>query len=97
MRKLNKKCICCGKVYSFCTGCREYDNQPRWKAIYHDENCKNIFNIANDYYAKIISADEAKELFSACDLTDKESFHSAIAKAIDEVMPKKKKETKTEE
>ena len=45
MKQNNKTCICCGEIYTFCTGCGQFDNEPRWKAIYHNETCKDIFII----------------------------------------------------
>ena len=51
IRKHKKTCILCGKEYSYCSNCSEYANLPVWHNIYHDENCKNIFNIATNFHA----------------------------------------------
>lgn len=80
--KKNKTCIVCNKKYTFCTGCAEFDRFPRWMAIYHDENCKKIFETASDFLAGEISQQVAKEQFDKCDLSGKESFHYKIQEAI---------------
>ena len=84
-KRNNKKCIVCGTAYTFCNNCGDYSHLPRWKAIYHEENCKNIFEVASDYLAGDITKDEALEKFDACDLANKNNFHSAIICAINDV------------
>lgn len=85
MEKGIRKCISCGEEYKFCLHCAEYDHLPRWKNMWHNENCKNLFNIASEYSVKNISAEEAKERFSKCDLSYKNKLHKNIVKAINEV------------
>lgn len=98
MRKRdNKKCIVCGKTYTFCNSCDEDRLKPAWMGIYHDENCKKLFDTASDYFAKIISKEEAREQFGKCDLSYKKDLHHKIAEAIDEVMIKEKVEEKIPE
>ena len=92
MKMNNKTCICCGKVYTFCTGCSQYDNEPRWKAIYHNETCKDIFIIVSDYLQKAISKEEAKSRLSKCDLSYKDKLHKNIQNGIAEILAEEKKE-----
>jgi hypothetical protein len=100
MKKNNKKCICCGEVYTFCTGCSEYDKYPRWMAIYHNENCKNLFNISSDFLAGELSKEEASTRLKDCDLSYKNKLHHSIVDAIDKIQKndaiktEAKKETK---
>ena len=89
MKKDNKKCIVCGKVYTFCTGCREFDKYPRWMAIFHNENCKELYDIANDYLAKSVPVEELKERLENCDLSYRENLHHIIKNVVDEVVPVK--------
>ena len=65
MRENNKTCICCGKKYTFCPSCSEFDKYPRWMNIYHDENCREIFMVTSDFIAGDIVKDEAKAIEKA--------------------------------
>ena len=68
--KNNRKCVLCGKEYSYCgSGCRGDASKPTWMKLYHSENCRNIFNTLNDFNFKLITKAEAKERLSVCDLT----------------------------
>jgi hypothetical protein len=59
--------------------------KPIWYNLYHNENCKNIFNAASDYLANAITKEEAKEHFDNCDLSYKEKLHHKIVEAINDV------------
>jgi hypothetical protein len=41
---------------------------------FHEENCKNIFDICTRYNMQMISKAEAKDALKECDLTNKENF-----------------------
>lgn len=84
-KKNNKKCIVCGKIYSYCNSCAEHRFKPLWMNIYHDENCRSIFNIAADYHAGKINKEKAKELFNECDLSNLLNFKESIYKLINEL------------
>ena len=75
MIKDNKICILCGKKYSFCNRCEEYDHLPRWMAIYCSENCKNIFNTISGYNMKLKTKEEAASALGECDLSKKSQFN----------------------
>ena len=92
MKKFNKTCISCGKEYTFCTSCEEYDKLPRWRAIYCSENCKNLFHITSDYIEKTITDDEAKERLLECDLSYKDNLHHNIVDVINKLLKKESKE-----
>ena len=86
LKRKNKTCITCGENYTFCTGCSEFDHLPRWMAMYHNENCKELFDITTGYLCGHISADEAKERYEKCDLSYKENLREKIQKSIDELL-----------
>lgn len=85
MKKNNRKCICCQKEYTFCPNCGDFDNLPRWMSIFHDENCKKIFNTITEYYNKNLTKEQAKETLNKCDLSNKDTFKETIKKAIEEI------------
>ena len=85
-----RKCIVCGKEYEYCNRCSSHANMPTWMALYHDENCRSIMNIATEYMAGNITKSEAKSQIDSCDLTDKKNFKESVVKAIDEICSTKK-------
>lgn len=84
-RKNNRKCICCSVEYRYCNTCNEDKMKPVWHTIYHNENCKDIFNTASDYLAGAITKEEARQKFDACDLSYKNKLHNKIVEAINAV------------
>lgn len=94
MIKDNKICILCGKKYSFCNRCEEYDHLPRWMAIYCSENCKNIFNTISGYNMKLKTKEEAASALGECDLSKKNQFNQACQQYIDEILDAKEEPVK---
>ena len=90
MRKRTKNCIVCGVEYTYCNNCKEHTSKPSWMAIYHDENCRNIMNIATEYMAGNLTKAEAKSELDKCDLTNKKNFKESVLKAVDEICSVKK-------
>lgn len=95
-RKNNRKCICCGKEYFYCSGsCQDNTRKESWYAIFHDQNCHDIY----DAVANILPTqgkDAAKEALDKCDLSNKENFNHNIKRLINEVYDIVEEETKDE-
>lgn len=90
MRKKTRSCIVCGVEYTYCNNCREYASKPSWMSLYHDNNCRNIMNIATEYMAGNLAKADAKSGLDKCDLTNKKKFKESVIKAIDEIYATKK-------
>ena len=90
-----RKCIVCGKEYEYCNRCRSHASMPTWMALYHDDNCRSIMNIATEYMAGNLPKADAKSELGKCDLAGKKNFKESVVKAIDEIYGTKKA-TKTE-
>lgn len=90
MRKRTRQCIVCGVEYTYCNSCREHASRPSWMAIYHDDNCRNIMNIATEYMAGNITRADAKSELDKCDLTNKKNFKESVIKAVNEIYATKK-------
>ena len=97
MLRNNKTCILCGKVYTFCNRCEEFDHLPRWMAIYCSDNCKEIFVTATNYKAGEITKEKAYERLSKCDLSDKNKFHQSVIDILDEILSTEEKKVKKQE
>ena len=76
------KCILCGKTYTYCSRCEEFDHLPRWMEIYCSDNCRTIFNTLTEYNAENITAREAAERMKDCDMSDVSKFHEVNQKMI---------------
>ena len=76
MAKKNRKCITCGTAYSYCPNCNR--KAPYWMAEFHEENCKNIFQICTEYNVGLKTKEQAKEALNACDLSNKENFAECL-------------------
>ena len=85
-----RKCIVCGKEYEYCNRCSSHADMPTWMALYHDDNCRNIMNIATEYMAGNLTREVAKSQLDNCDLTNKKNFKESVANAVNEICAAKK-------
>ena len=88
VKKNNKKCILCGKTYTYCSRCEEFDHLPRWMEIYCSDNCRTIFNTLTEYNAKNITAEEATKRLEKCDISDIDKYHEVNQKMVAEIQEK---------
>lgn len=63
-KRYERHCLCCGRVYEYCSHCNDFDPTESWKYLYHDKNCMAIANIWYAYRGNEISKEEAKEQMS---------------------------------
>ena len=85
-KMIKKRCILCAKNYEiYCPTCKEGAFQPSWKNIFHDENCKNIFEACSQYNAGKMSAEDAKNILNNCDLSNKDQFTASTQRIIGEI------------
>ena len=94
MIKNNKVCILCGKKYSFCNRCEEFDHLPRWMAIYCSDNCKKIFDAISAYNMKLKTKEDVAKILKECDLSRKSEFKESCQKYIDEILDIKEEPVK---
>lgn len=91
VKKNNKKCILCGKTYTYCSRCEEFDHLPRWMEIYCSDNCRTIFNTLTEYNAKNITAKEAAEKIKDCDMSNVDRFHEFNKNLVEEIQKENSK------
>lgn len=90
MRKGKRECVVCGAEYTYCNTCKEHASRPAWMAIYHDENCRSIMNIATEFVAGNLTKTDAKAELDKCDLSNKKNFKESVLKAVNEIYATKK-------
>lgn len=88
MAKKNRKCSTCGTKYSYCPNCDR--NAPAWMAQFHEENCKNIYQICVQYNVGLLAKEQAKEALNACDLSNKENFAECIQRDFANIFAEEK-------
>lgn len=94
MAKLNRVCFTCGQKYSYCTDCYEDRHLETWHIMFHDENCKKIFNIINKHFYKYITTEEAIKLLKACNLSNLSDLNDDIQRDIKNIMSQEEIATK---
>lgn len=89
----NAFCSICGKPYHKCNSCSDSKMKP-WRSIVDTINHYKIYLIIADYTNKKISKEKAKELLSACDISDYKTFVPEIKKVIGDITKTEKKQIK---
>lgn len=89
MAKKNRECLTCGAKYSYCPNCNR--KEPAWKAEFHDENCKNIFQICTSLNVNVMSKPEAQEALKSCDLSNKANFKSFVQRDLENIFKEEPK------
>ena len=56
-----RRCVCCGKYYSYCPICSNDKLKPTWYFIYHDEKCKILDEILSKHTNGRITTEQAKK------------------------------------
>ena len=82
MGRKTRECYLCGEKYNYCPTCSQDRMKPAWMAEFHDENCKNIFDICTRFNMELMSKTEAKKALTACDLSNKDNFKSYVQRDI---------------
>jgi hypothetical protein len=57
---------------------------------FHDENCKNIFEICTNYNFKLITKDQAKDALSKCDLSNRSNFSACVKRDLNVILTENK-------
>ena len=87
----NRICKTCGVKYFYCSNCDKTLQSPQWMLMWHEENCKNVFEIVSAYVQKQIDKVTAKERLSHCNLKNLYSYKENIRKYVEEILEEDKK------
>lgn len=88
MAKRSRECYLCGEKYQYCSSCSQDRMKPSWMAEFHEENCKNIFDICTRFNMGMISKEDAQNALSVCDLSNKENFKYYVKRDIANIFAK---------
>jgi len=103
MKRVNRECIVCGEKYEYCDTCGAPTEEKTdlWKALFHDENCKHIYEALSAHMVGTRSNEEIVSMLSKCNL-DSITLKPTMQRAYEEIMeiataPSKKEVDKHEE
>lgn len=89
MGRRTRECYLCGEKYNYCPNCSNDRIKPTWMAEFHDENCKNIFDIATRFNMQLLTKEEAKAAMEKCDLSNKENFKDYVKRDLKNIFAEK--------
>ena len=95
MGRKTRECYLCGEKYNYCPTCSQDRMKPAWMAEFHDENCKNIFDICTRFNMQLMSKAEARTALSACDLSQKGSFKEYAQRDLANIFAEEPKAAKS--
>lgn len=81
----DRRCCVCGKRYNFCIPCGKGNPNETWRYIYCSEDCREIFNIANEWTANKISATTAKIRLNGINVPPLNNLQPSLRKNLDEI------------
>ena len=92
-----KKCLICGKLYSYCNTCYEDRFKPAWYQIFCSEECKEIDGIFSENTLGMITDIEAKHRLEELDLSGKEFYKQRVQDKINYFLSLEEPEKEVEE
>jgi hypothetical protein len=103
-KEINHWCVVCGKGYHACDSCNTTKTFTPWRVLTDTIDHFKIFTTLKDYNNGLINKEEAKELLSNVDLSEKDSFRDGSKKLLNEIFkedivevkPTKRKNSKVE-
>lgn len=88
MARKKRECYLCGEVYKYCGTCSQDRMKPSWMELFHNESCRNIFNICTRFNMQLMSKEEAQEALKSCDLSNKANFKSYVQCDLENIYAK---------
>lgn len=95
MAKRDRKCYLCGTNYKYCPTCSQDRMKPSWMVEFHEENCKNIFDICTKFNMGMLTKPEAQEALASCDLSNKVNFAPFVQRDIENIFAEDPKPAQT--
>jgi hypothetical protein len=81
-----RRCIICGKEYSYCPKCRKDKDKPVWMFTFDSQNCHDIYQVLIDEQYGHITEAEAKAKLQKLDLSGKANFDEATRTLVEKIM-----------
>lgn len=87
-KKNNRKCIICGKEYSYCPVCGQDLKKPSWFTIFCGDNCNSIYETVTTYRDGGCTIETARDVLKSLDLSviDNDGFNATTKNQIKEIL-----------
>ena len=87
-KKNNRKCVICGKEYSYCPVCGQDLKKPSWYTIFCGDNCNTIYETITTYRDGGCSIEAARDVLNGLDLSavDADGFNATTRGQIKEIL-----------
>ena len=90
MAKLNRTCGICKTKYSYCPTCAADAHKPTWMAVFCSENCKDLYDVINDYKYEKLNKEKAHQRLNDLDLSSTSKLPENFKLIVDEILTKEK-------
>lgn len=89
--KDERKCFCCEKIYHYCGhGCKDDNPNEPWRFLFHDENCKKVYELWQAYRGKEITEDSLREKLNSMNIKAILASNSMISQDFKKILDEKK-------
>ncbi len=88
-----RKCLACGKEYTFCPRCEAAKNTP-WMTAFDCVACKEIFNVVSGYNMGISTLDDVKDVLSKNKIKDVKIYKGTVKDVLMQAIESAPKTTK---
>lgn len=90
-----RECLLCKKHYRYCPYCSDFEHEPRWKIMFHDENCNRIFDTLQKHSTKKYTDAEAVKILKSCDLSVLKNSTETIRKQVQAILATEKPKSRS--
>lgn len=85
----NRKCICCGKSFYYCTSCNASSRNTGISMNYDTHECAELVNAISGYSMKMWDKSKIKEVLNKYNVTDYLKYKQSIQDKLNELFPVK--------
>ena len=93
-----RTCYTCGNTYNYCPSCEGDRLKPKWMNNWDSEECKDVFNVLNNYDGENVKVSDVKAVFKKYGVKDFSKYKPGIQAHIAKILktPEKKSATVSE-
>lgn len=89
MKRNNRTCAICSKIYTYCPSCSEFDALPRWMVMFDKKNCLEMFDLVCCYREGQLSKEQALERLEKLSLEDFDKYSEKVQGILNEILEAK--------
>lgn len=94
MARKERKCICCGKIFSYCPTCWSDRLKPAWMVDFCCEDCKTLYETASKFNMSLLSKEEAQAKIAKLNLKPRAEYAECIQRDLKNILDEAPKAAK---